>query len=119
MRAWADGVVHRDEGVTRYRPQPSRHLLDLIVYYQEIVAQHHKQLTDDLTWRCSKPIDSNQLADDEVLGFMFLMVIAGNETAAEAACQRGVLGAQEPRSAHSGLRGPGARAAVGRGDAAL
>ena len=49
VRAWADGVMHRDDGVTDVPPAAIEASLNLIVYYQEMVAQRRKQLTDDLT----------------------------------------------------------------------
>src|ERR1700745_2490884 len=81
VRAWADGVMHRDEGVTDVPPAAVEASINLIVYYQEMVAERPKRLTDDLTSALLQAeIDGDRLTDDEVLGFMFLMVIAGNET---------------------------------------
>ena len=81
VRAWADGVMHRDEGVTDVPPTAIEASINLIVYYQEMVAERRKKLTDDLTSALLEAeIDGDRLTDDEVLGFMFLMVIAGNET---------------------------------------
>src|SRR5215218_9325504 len=75
VRAWADGVMHRDEGVTDVPPAAIEASLNLIVYYQEMVAQRRKQLTDDLTSALLEAeIDGDRLTDDEILGFMFLMV---------------------------------------------
>ncbi|WP_197378761.1 cytochrome P450 [Mycolicibacterium mengxianglii] len=81
VRAWADGVMHREEGVTDVPAAAIEASLNLIVYYQEMVAERRKKLTDDLTSALLEAeIDGDRLTDDEVLGFMFLMVIAGNET---------------------------------------
>ncbi len=81
MRAWADGVMHRDEGVTDVPPAAVEASINLIVYYQEMVAERRKTPTDDLTTALLEAeIDGDRLTDDEILGFMFLMVIAGNET---------------------------------------
>jgi len=81
VRAWADGVMHRDEGVTDVPPAAVEASINLIVYYQEMVAERRKKPTDDLTTALLEAeIDGDRLTDDEILGFMFLMVIAGNET---------------------------------------
>lgn len=81
VRAWADAVMHRDEGVTDVPDSAIEASLNLIVYYQEMVAERRKKLTDDLTSALLEAeIDGDRLTHDEIIGFMFLMVIAGNET---------------------------------------
>lgn len=81
VRAWADGVMHREEGVTDVPPEAVEASLNLIVYYQGMVEERRKKPTGDLTSALLEAeIDGDRLTDDEVLGFMFLMVIAGNET---------------------------------------
>jgi cytochrome P450 len=97
VRAWADGVMHRDEGVTDVPPAAIEASLNLIVYYQEMVAQRRKQLTDDLTSALLEAeIDGDRLTDDEILGFMFLMVIAGNETTTKLLANAAYWGARNP-----------------------
>ncbi|MGV0853625.1 cytochrome P450 [Mycolicibacterium phlei] len=81
LRAWADAVMHREEGVTDVPPAAVEASINLIVYYQGMVAERRKKPTDDLTTALLEAeIDGDRLTDDEILGFMFLMVIAGNET---------------------------------------
>ncbi|EHI12016.1 cytochrome P450 [Mycolicibacterium thermoresistibile] len=81
LRAWADGVMHREEGVTDVPPAAVEASINLIVYYQQMVAERRRKPTDDLTTALLEAeIDGDRLTDDEILGFMFLMVIAGNET---------------------------------------
>lgn len=81
VRAWADAVMHREDGVTDVPAAAIEASINLIVYYQEMVAERRKKLTDDLTSALLEAeIDGDRLTDDEIMGFMFLMVIAGNET---------------------------------------
>jgi cytochrome P450 len=97
VRAWADGVMHREEGVTDVPPEAIEASLNLIVYYQEMVAQRRKDLTDDLTSALLEAeIDGDHLTDDEVLGFMFLMVIAGNETTTKLLANAAFWGHRNP-----------------------
>ncbi|WP_333892187.1 cytochrome P450 [Mycolicibacterium gadium] len=97
VRAWADGVMHRDEGVTDVPPAAIEASLNLIVYYQEMVAQRRSQLTDDLTSALLEAeIDGDRLTDDEILGFMFLMVIAGNETTTKLLANAAFWGHKNP-----------------------
>jgi cytochrome P450 len=81
VRAWADGVMHRDEGVTDVPPAAVEASINLIVYYQEMVAERRKKPTDDLTTALLEAeIDGDRLTDEDVIAFLFLMVVAGNET---------------------------------------
>lgn len=97
VRAWADGVMHRDEGVTDVPPAAIEASLNLIVYYQDMVAQRRTALTDDLTSALLEAeIDGDRLTDDEILGFMFLMVIAGNETTTKLLANAAFWGHRNP-----------------------
>ncbi|MCG7593354.1 cytochrome P450 [Mycobacterium sp. PSTR-4-N] len=97
VRAWADGVMHRDEGVTDVPPAAVEASLNLIVYYQDMVARRRSQLTDDLTSALLEAeIDGDRLTDDEILGFMFLMVIAGNETTTKLLANAAFWGHRNP-----------------------
>ncbi|BBZ02638.1 putative cytochrome P450 [Mycolicibacterium chitae] len=97
VRAWADAVMHRDDGVTDVPPAAIEASLNLIVYYQEMVAQRRKKPTEDLTSALlGAEIDGDKLTDDEVLGFMFLMVIAGNETTTKLLANAAFWGHRNP-----------------------
>ncbi|MHA0289177.1 cytochrome P450 [Mycobacterium sp. C3-094] len=97
VRSWADGVMHRDEGVTDVPPAAVEASLNLIVYYQDMVARRRSQLTDDLTSALLEAeIDGDRLTDDEILGFMFLMVIAGNETTTKLLANAAFWGHRNP-----------------------
>lgn len=97
VRAWADGVMHREEGVTDVPPEAVEASLHLIVYYQQMVAERRAKPTDDLTTALLEAeIDGDRLTDDEVLGFMFLMVIAGNETTTKLLANAAFWGYKNP-----------------------
>lgn len=97
VRAWADGVMHRDEGVNDVPAAAVEASINLIVYYQAMVAERRKQLTDDLTSALLEAeIDGDRLTDDEILGFMFLMVIAGNETTTKLLANAAFWGHRNP-----------------------
>jgi cytochrome P450 len=97
VRAWADGVMHRDEGVNDVPAAAVEASINLIVYYQEMVAERRKKPTDDLTTALLEAeIDGDRLTDDEVLGFMFLMVIAGNETTTKLLANAAFWGHKNP-----------------------
>jgi cytochrome P450 len=97
VRAWADGVMHRDDGVTDVPAAAVEASINLIVYYQQMVAERRKKPTDDLTTALLEAeIDGDRLTDDEVLGFMFLMVIAGNETTTKLLANAAFWGHKNP-----------------------
>jgi cytochrome P450 len=71
--------------------------LNLIVYYQQMVAERRTKPADDLTTALLEAeIDGDRLTDDEVLGFMFLMVIAGNETTTKLLANAAFWGHKNP-----------------------
>jgi cytochrome P450 len=81
IRELADGVVHRDEGVRDVSPLAMQASADLMVYYADMVSQRRKKPTEDLTSALlDAEIDGDRLTDGEIMAFLFLMVVAGNET---------------------------------------
>ena len=81
LRRLADLVVHRDDGVLDVPPAAADASLQLIVYYLELVNDRRAQRRDDLTSALlDVDIDGEHLTDDELCAFLFLMVVAGNET---------------------------------------
>jgi cytochrome P450 len=81
VRKLADDVMHRDEGVTDVPPQAVAASIALLTYYADLIKQCRANPGDNLTTALLEAeIDGDRLAEDEILGFMFLMVIAGNET---------------------------------------
>lgn len=81
LRGLADEVMHREEDVFDV-PEPAINAaLELIGYYQDLIAARRAEPQDDLTSALLEAeVDGERLAEDEVLSFLFLMVIAGNET---------------------------------------
>ncbi|MFE4002669.1 cytochrome P450 [Nocardioides sp. YIM B13467] len=81
VRRLADLVVHREDGVRDVPEAGMTAALELIGYYAEMVAQRRKQPSEDLTSALVETeVDGDRLLDHEVIAFLFLMVVAGNET---------------------------------------
>ncbi|MBB1046139.1 cytochrome P450, partial [Dietzia sp. DQ11-44] len=81
LRRLADLVMHREEGGQDVPEDSMVAAFDLIAYYQGMVADRRKQRTEDLTSALiDAEIDGEKLDEDEILSFLFLMVVAGNET---------------------------------------
>lgn len=81
VRRLADLVVHREEGVYDVPQAGMDAALQLVVYYADMVEQRKKRPTEDLTSSLlAAEIDGDKLTDEEIIAFLFLMVVAGNET---------------------------------------
>ncbi|NLV78151.1 MAG: cytochrome P450 [Rhodococcus sp.] len=81
IRRLADLVVHREEGVLDVPVAAMEASLNLVGYYADMIAERRRAATSDLTSALlDAEIDGDRLTDDEIIGFMFLMVVAGNET---------------------------------------
>jgi cytochrome P450 len=81
LRTWADLVVHREEGNFDVPPAGVEAALNIVAYFEKHVAEREKAQRDDLTGALlAAEIDGDRLSPKEVIGFLFLMIIAGNET---------------------------------------
>jgi cytochrome P450 len=97
IRAMADGVMHREDGVNDVPASAIEASINLIVYYQQMIAERRKAPTEDLTSALlAAEIDGDRLTDEEILGFMFLMVIAGNETTTKLLANAAFWGHKNP-----------------------
>ena len=97
LRALADGVMHRQDGVADVPESALVAAMDLLVYYADMVAQRRRKRTDDLTSALlDADVDGDRLADEEIMAFLFLMVVAGNETTTKLLGNAIFWGARNP-----------------------
>jgi cytochrome P450 len=81
VRRLADRVMHRDEGVSDIPPEGVEAAFSLVSYFTDMVADRRRAATDDLTSALMQAeLDGDKLDEEEILSFLFLMVVAGNET---------------------------------------
>jgi len=81
VRRLADVVVHREEGVFDVPPAGVEAAFTLAAYYTDLVAERRHAPGEDLTSALlDAEIDGDRLGDEEIISFLFLMVVAGNET---------------------------------------
>ena len=81
LRRLSDLLVHREEGVTDVPPSGVEAALSLVVYYADLIADRRAHPGIDLVSAlCAAEIEGDRLTDDEITAFLFLMVVAGNET---------------------------------------
>src|ERR1700751_744062 len=70
IRAMADGVMHREDGVNDVPQSVIEASITLMVHYPEMIPARRKKAADDLTTALLEAeIGGDRLTDDEVLGF--------------------------------------------------
>jgi len=80
--AWSDALLHREEGVPDVTPAGIAAATHLYKYFSAYVADRRAHPGgDDFTAAliAAEP-DGEALTDEQVVGFCFLLIIAGNET---------------------------------------
>ncbi|MFB9312998.1 cytochrome P450 [Nocardioides plantarum] len=81
VRRLSDLLVHREEGVHDVPPAGMEAAMTLFGYYGDLLADRRAHPTDDLTSALLQAeVDGDRLDDGEIIAFLFLMVVAGNET---------------------------------------
>lgn len=86
LRRQSDLLLHREEGVLDVPEAAVYAYIELHKYYSELIVDRRNSPGEDLV---SALLDAEiedddgattRLSDDEIIGFMILMVVAGNET---------------------------------------
>jgi cytochrome P450 len=83
LREWADLLLHREEGKSEIPQAGLEASAKLVRYFAEDLARRRKQPSGDddlVSALIDAEIDGERLTDAEIIGFCFLLVIAGNET---------------------------------------
>ncbi len=82
LRKWSDALLHRDEGEMDVTPAGIDAAYQLYKYFSAFVADRRRNPgADDLAAALvAAESEGEHLADDQVVGFLFLLIIAGNET---------------------------------------
>ncbi|MBU8831588.1 cytochrome P450 [Mycolicibacterium goodii] len=97
IRALADGVMHREDGVADVPESAIAASGELLVYYADMVSSRRRNVSDDLTSALIEAeIDGDKLTDDEIMAFLFLMVVAGNETTTKLLANAAYWGFKNP-----------------------
>jgi cytochrome P450 len=87
LRMHTDILLHREDGLAAVPREAAEAALQLVVYFADLIAERRSGgqapdgETQDLTSALlSAEIDGDRLSDEEIIGFLFLMIVAGNET---------------------------------------
>lgn len=88
LRVWSDAQIHREPGDPNLTPEGQAAMGELIGYYAEQIQQRRRQPTDDIVSdliaaELVEPDGSvRHLDDGELIVFIILVNLAGNETVA-------------------------------------
>jgi hypothetical protein len=97
LRGWADALLHREEGRSDIPQAGLEASARLVRYFAEDVERRRGRPGDDLVSALlAAEIDGERLTDAEIVGFCFLLVIAGNETTTKMLGNAIVLLARHP-----------------------
>jgi len=86
LRVWTNALLDREEGVPDVTPAGVAAATHLYKYFCDFVAERRIAVADgtapdDLTTAlCEAGTGADALDDQQVVGFLFLLIIAGNET---------------------------------------
>lgn len=81
LRQWTDAMIDREDGNPDVLPHGMEGAARIYAYFQEDVKRKRADPGDDVTsGLLTAEVDGLRLTDDEIIGFCFLLIIAGNET---------------------------------------
>ena len=81
VRRLADLLVHREAGVLDVPQAGLEAALTLAGYFTDLVNDRRSAARDDLVSALTEAeLEGDRLTDEEIVAFLFLMVVAGNET---------------------------------------
>jgi len=81
LRGWSDMILHREEGVRGVPAAGIEASGKLLRYFVGVIAERRRRPGDDLASALlAAEIDGERLSDKDIIAFLYLMIIAGNET---------------------------------------
>ena len=81
LRGWADTVVHREEGRPEVPAAGLEAAANILNYFASYVDERRARPVDDLAGALiAAELEGDRLSDKDIIAFLFLMIIAGNET---------------------------------------
>ncbi len=81
LRRWSDLLVHREPNMRDVPPAGIEAAFELAQYYMDLIAERRRSPQSDLVSALIElETDGEHLTDEELFGFILLMIVAGNET---------------------------------------
>ena len=108
VRRLADLLVHREEGVFDVPQAGVEAALALAKYFADMIAERRKRRSDDLTSALlDAELEGEKLNDADIISFLFLIVVAGNETTAKLLANAWYWGWRNPGERAKPFADPG------------
>ncbi|OCC23482.1 hypothetical protein MB02_12245 [Croceicoccus estronivorus] len=80
LREWTDLCVHREEGVFEMPEEGMQATLKLYGYFEKELAARASSPRNDIVQKLADAEKAGSLTREEVLGYLYILSIAGNET---------------------------------------
>lgn len=107
LRRLADLLVHREEGILDVPAAGVEAAIHMAVYLADLIAERRGRPRADLTSALTvAEIDGDRLSDDEIISFLILMVVAGNETTTKLLANAWYWAARFPSAADTVVADP-------------
>jgi hypothetical protein len=81
VRVWTEEMLHREPGSSEVPEAGVKAFLSLDHYFRRDLGRLRAEVGDDLvSGLLTAEVDGERLSDDEIVGFLFLLALAGGET---------------------------------------
>lgn len=81
IRIWTDNLLEREDGVMEMPPIVAESYLNMAQYFEDFVKEREKHLeSDDLLSLILEAKRAGEITHEDVIGFLMILGIAGNET---------------------------------------
>jgi hypothetical protein len=81
IRVWTDNLLEREDGVMAMPPIVAESYLNMAQYFEDFVKEREKHIEPgDLLSLILEAKRSGEISHEEVIGFLMILGIAGNET---------------------------------------
>ena len=81
IRQWTEEILHRESGSSEVPEVGVKAFRSLDDYFRRDLARRRANLSDDLvSGLLTAEVDGEKLSDEEIVGFLFLLALAGGET---------------------------------------
>ncbi len=81
FKSWSDSMVRQDADDPDTVLRAKDAVASINAYFSEVMRRRRRQPTDDLiSLLLAAEVDGQRLSDEEILGFCFLLIVAGHET---------------------------------------
>ena len=108
FRTWSDAAVRQDPNAPETQEAGATAARSLYSYFTEVLEDRRRRPQEDLlTALIQAEVDGDHLTQEELLGFCFLLLVAGNETTTNLISNGAIALAEHPDQRRELMRSPG------------